>query len=711
MSAADGRVSLSSRRQTGARTKRRSPSSRGSATTSPSCRSIARIAQLDFSRFDTDGVENVSAEQLDAFVFTERGIYRPGDEVHIGAHREAAQLARPARWSPARNRSDRRARNVARRCGSSRVPAMGFAELSFQTAYESPTGEYQVHLYLVRDGKRGSLLGQADFHVKEFLPDRMKIETHLSKEDVAGWIDPKDVQAFVTLRNLYGTPASERRIVSQMQLAPVGFRFAEFKDYVFHDPLRDENKTPAPQTIELGEKTTDADGKTTVDLDLERFADATYADDALDRRLRSGRRAQRQHLQHRAGFRAAARRRLQGRWRTELHSEKQRARGRRSSRSIPRLHKVAVDKLHFNLVEQTYVSILTQKGQRQLRFRIGAARNARSVPTKSRIGAEGFSYTLPTDAPGTFVLEVLDGEEHRVSRLSFTVVGRGNVSRSLEKNAELAVKLDRPQYNTGDEIEISITAPYTGSGLITIESDKVYAHQWFKSSTHQQRAAHPRAGRFRRHRLRQRFIRSRARLEGNLHEPAQLRRRAVHGEQREAAPADRPARGRSRQARRAAHDRLQNRSARRGSPSSRSTKAFSRSRDFATPDPLAHFFRKAALTVETSQIVDLILPEFSILRNAAGVWRRRRQATQSLQARDGKAGRLLVGRDRRRPNGTRSRLRCARLFRRHAHASWPSPSRPTRPAPRRRKRSCAGRSSSRRACRPWPRPAIASTWA
>ena len=38
--------------------------------------------------------------------------------------------------------------------------------------------------------------------------------------------------------------------------------------------------------------------------------------------------------------------------------------------------------------------------------------------------------------------------------------------------------------------------------------------------------------------------------------------------------------------------------------------------DFQTPDPLGYFFRKTALAVETSQIVDLILPEFSILRAA-----------------------------------------------------------------------------------------------
>src|SRR5439155_1666545 len=63
----------------------------------------------------------------------------------------------------------------------------------------------------------------------------------------------------------------------------------------------------------------------------------------------------------------------------------------------------------------------------------------------------------------------------------FNVVGRGSVSRALDKNAELQITLSKPQFNAGEEAEISIVAPYTGSGLITIERDKVYAHTWFKA--------------------------------------------------------------------------------------------------------------------------------------------------------------------------------------------------------------------------------------
>ncbi|HEY0257075.1 MAG TPA: hypothetical protein VGC39_06510, partial [Candidatus Methylacidiphilales bacterium] len=40
--------------------------------------------ELNFSRFDTAGVTGLAAHDLTAFVFTDRGIYRPGDEAKLG---------------------------------------------------------------------------------------------------------------------------------------------------------------------------------------------------------------------------------------------------------------------------------------------------------------------------------------------------------------------------------------------------------------------------------------------------------------------------------------------------------------------------------------------------------------------------------------------------------------------------------------------------
>src|SRR5260370_39132597 len=114
-------------------------------------------------------------------------------------------------------------------------------------------------------------------NVKEFLPDRMKIDTRLSEKTSRGWMNPKEMRASVSLANLYGTPATDRRVVSRIELTPTAFSFPEFRDYVFFDPLFDPKKDRQDQTIELGENKTDGAGQTEFDLQLERFADATYS--------------------------------------------------------------------------------------------------------------------------------------------------------------------------------------------------------------------------------------------------------------------------------------------------------------------------------------------------------------------------------------------------------------------------------------------------
>ncbi|MEO8044616.1 MAG: MG2 domain-containing protein, partial [Spartobacteria bacterium] len=436
--------------------------------------------QLDFSRFEIDGEENVAPNQLEAFLFTERGVYRPGDQVHIG------YIAKQRDWRGQLAGLPLElevldARGLAALVRRVKLPAAGFDELNFATAYESPTGEYRANLYLVRNGYRDLLLGSTSFQVKEFLPDRMRLTSELNRQATRGWLAPDGVQALLTLRNLYGTPATERRIASQLSLAPAGFHFSEYKDYIFFDPLTDARKRREPQTVDLGETKTDADGKATVDLGLERFADATY-EMALSVQ----------------GFEAEGGRSV-GAYNSVLVSALPHVVGYKADSQFdflikdrpaaidfialdPQLNKIALDQLRFNLIERTYVSILTKKENGDYAYESVL----RETPIKNEtlaIGADGFRYPLVTGKPGSFLLEVRDASDRRLSQVAFSVVGEGSAARSLARNAELQVKLDRAQYSTGDEIEVSITAPYTGAGLITIENDKVQAHQWFKSST------------------------------------------------------------------------------------------------------------------------------------------------------------------------------------------------------------------------------------
>ncbi|HEY4284195.1 MAG TPA: MG2 domain-containing protein [Chthoniobacterales bacterium] len=232
--------------------------------------------QMNFSRFDTDGVENVLPENLDAFVFTERGIYRPGDEIHIGVVVKQRNWGGQLKGLPIETEVlDARGHSVQTKKIS--LPDTAFAELSYQTANESPTGLYVFNVYLTKNSKRDALLGSATANVKEFLPDRLKIQTRLSQPSGRGWINPNSMTASIDLANLYGTPATDRRIVARLELTPGGFHFPEFRDYIFFDPFTESKRERHEQTIELGEKKTDDAGQAKFDLQLERFADATYA--------------------------------------------------------------------------------------------------------------------------------------------------------------------------------------------------------------------------------------------------------------------------------------------------------------------------------------------------------------------------------------------------------------------------------------------------
>src|SRR6202043_1060208 len=101
----------------------------------------------------------------------------------------------------------------------------GFVELSYQTANESPIGVYTINVYLIKNNKRATLLGSTTASVKEFLPDRMKIEARLSKGAPRGWINPNEMGASIALANLYGTPATDRRVTGKVELEPAAFSF------------------------------------------------------------------------------------------------------------------------------------------------------------------------------------------------------------------------------------------------------------------------------------------------------------------------------------------------------------------------------------------------------------------------------------------------------------------------------------------------------
>jgi uncharacterized protein YfaS (alpha-2-macroglobulin family) len=436
---------------------------------------------LDTSRFDVGGVANArQADQLSAYLFSDRGIYRPGDTFHIGMIIKSAGWTKPAAKPLAGVPLEVEvldARGLRVQHDRIRVAAGGFNELSHTTLASSPTGSYRVNLYTVKDGMPNQQIGSTQVEVREFEPDRMKVSAHLSTEVAEGWVSPRDLKAMIQVQNLFGTPAADRRIETTLTLSSAYPSFRGQPGYTFYDPQRAKDS----YTEKLADAKTDAKGEADVDLKLEKYASATYRLHVLARAF-----------EPESGRSVAAEIASMVSSRPYLVGVKADgaldyiARGAKRELSVvaidPKAARIAVPGLRLQFIERKFVSVLIKQDSGLYKYE-SRKKEVTLQESPLSVAATGSTVALATDVAGNFAYVVKDEDGVELNRVEYSVAGQGNVSRSLDRNAELQLVLDRKDYAPGDEIAISIRAPYTGAGLITIERDKVYAQQWFKTDT------------------------------------------------------------------------------------------------------------------------------------------------------------------------------------------------------------------------------------
>lgn len=565
--------------------------------------------RLSFSRFDTGGVvTSLSPKQLQAYLFSDRGIYRPGDEIRVGFIVKRADWKLELAGVPLETVViDSRALEIQKR--KIRLSTLGFEEIRYTTEENSPTGSYQFRVYIVKDNRRGSLLSSLSVKVEEFLPDRMKITTRFSHERREGWVAPDDLTGLVSLRNLFGTPAKNRRIAASMSISPHHPYFINYRDYTFIDPNRKKEKRMQAFTDRLEDKTTDKNGEVAFEFDLDRFERSFYRLSffAEGYEAQGGRAVSSESsvfasdLPYLLGYKPDG----------DLGYIK---RGSKRSLEIiainSQLQKIDAADLNIHLIEQRYVSSLVR--QRDNTYKYQSVE--KEVPISSRpisISATGLRFELPTDTPGHYILSIRDNKDFELLRAGFSVVGEANLARSLERNAELQLKLNKSDYTPGEIIEMQITAPYTGAGVITIERDKVYAYKWFKTYTTNSVQS----------------IRVPNELEGNGYVNVAFVRSMDSPEifmsplSYAAVPftvslkrrINRIELGIPALAQPGEPYRIKYKGDRHGKVIIVAVdEGILQVARYNTPDPLAKFFEKRALEVRSSQIVDLILPEFHI---------------------------------------------------------------------------------------------------
>jgi uncharacterized protein YfaS (alpha-2-macroglobulin family) len=563
----------------------------------------SHVDVMELSRFDVGGVSNKAEHAaLSAYLFSDRGIYRPGDEIRAAAIVKTQDWRRLPEGLPIRVEiTDPRGLAVKR--DLLRLGAAGFEEIRYQTHESAAAGLYTINLYVVKANEREDLIGTTSVKVQEFLPDRLKITTHFSAEQTEGWVSPDKLNLRVGLENLFGTPATDRRVTATMRLSPAIPSFAKYKDYEFRDPQAAKDGF----TETLSEQRTGSDGQASFDLNLSRFARATYRAsvvvegyEADGGRGVTGEAAQLvSNLPFLVGWKADGR--------LDYIS-------RGSARAVDliaineKLEGVPAPGLKLKRLERRYVSVLLKQDSGIYKYESRLKEIPIGEADLSLPGA-GARLNLDSSKPGDFSYLVTDAGGQVYARIDFTVAGAANLSRSLEKNAELQIVLDKHDYAPGDTISMQIQAPYVGAGLITIERDHVYSWQWFRTKTTSSVQT----------------IRVPEGLEGNgyvsvsfVRDPASAEVYSSplsYGVQPFSIALD------------ARRNAIQLHTPALVKPGDKLSIGYRTAQParivlfavdegilqvarYKTPDPLAHFFQKRSLDVATRQILDLILPEF-----------------------------------------------------------------------------------------------------
>jgi uncharacterized protein YfaS (alpha-2-macroglobulin family) len=574
---------------------------------------------LDYSSFDVGGIRGASdPNTLRAFLFSDRGIYRPGDEVRIGLVIKSGDWAARLGGTPLECRvTDPRGAEIFNQ--RIKLSTEGVEDIRFSTHDWSPTGTYTASVYVIREYRQGDemkerheFLGSQTVKVEEFLPDTLNVSAVFDPVPHDGWIAPGELKARVTVRNLFGTFAAGNEVKAQINLTPGHQYFRQYRDYQFRDPYLAKN---SHQEF-LGTQTTSTEGNTEFALNLAKFEKATYRlafyTEAFEKG--SGRNVSAEAsvyvspLPYLVGYKADG---------SLNYISRDTVRTLSFIAINPQAERTSVGDLTLTVTELRYVSALMRQPNGVYKYQ-SIQKEYPVSSQKITVPAAGFEYRLPTNSPGEYKILVTGTDEMEYNSLSYSVAGTTNIQRSLNRTAELEITMNKNDFRNGEEIQLMIKAPYAGSGLITIERDKVYAYRWFRSGgeTSMQSIAVP------------------ADLEGNAYINVHYLRSQDSPEifmsplSYGAVPFSISRENRTNritlnipgEAKPGQDFVIKYSTARRGKIIVYAVdEGILQLASYQTPDPLAFFFRKRALEVRTAQILDMVLPRYSIVQNLAAM--------------------------------------------------------------------------------------------
>lgn len=420
-------------------------------------------SQVNLSRFDAGG-KRTGSTGLDAFIYAERDIYRPGERVNFSvilrdpAWKSPGEIPIKCKFLMPNGKELKTFRKSLNEQGS--------AEGSIDISQVAVTGSYSLEVYSSND----ILLSAKSFMIEEFVPDRIKVKAVLAKSSLS---PGESTQFQINALSFFGPPAANRNYETEIQTKQKSFNVKKYDRFRFDLA----NQSSFFDKI-VREGKTDEKGDA---LELFKVPE-TYSNIGI----------------------------LQANFYATVFDETGRPVSRSASADIftqsvflgigydefgyyplnqtIKFPLIAVDKnealatgarAEVKIIKHEYRTVLSKSGNY---FRYDSQKEDKLIVGSTiAVNGEKMVYSFVPRIPGEYEIRVsLPGANNYVSRSFYSYGSWGGQNSSFQVNTEgnIDIQTDKKNYVAGETAKVLFTTPFSGKMLVTMETDKVLSHQY-----------------------------------------------------------------------------------------------------------------------------------------------------------------------------------------------------------------------------------------
>ncbi|HXB09066.1 MAG TPA: MG2 domain-containing protein [Puia sp.] len=420
--------------------------------------------RVNTSRFEVGGRRS-NPSGLDAYVYPERDIYRPGEKANFAVilrdrnWRSPGELPIKLKFLLPNGKEMKTFRKT--------LNGQGAIDGDVEIPVSAITGSYSLEVYTSND----VLLTTQPFRIEEFVPDRIKVTAKLDKPFLAaGETSRLDIHAV----NFFGPPAANRNYECEIQVKQRDFKPRNYKSFDFS--LSAQNSTSFDKTVREGK--TDEQGNAVEKYTVPDFfrniglLQATFYATVFDETGRPVSRSSSIDIYTQSVFLGVA---DDGYYFYPLNQTVQ-------------FPLIALDKnekvlgpatARVQVIKHEYRTVLTKSGNY---FRYESQKEDKQITSGIvTVTGENTKYSFTPRSPGDYEIRVsLPGANTYVSRsfYSFGAWGGDNNSFDVNNEGHIEITLDKSGYYTGESVKAFFKTPFSGRMLVTMETDKVISYKY-----------------------------------------------------------------------------------------------------------------------------------------------------------------------------------------------------------------------------------------